>query len=69
MSSEDVYESLRIAWEKHVLKLVSEGKCHLSGSEVFVDLYGYLCLEKDLFVVPFCFAREKMVKIIWKFVL
>lgn len=33
--------SLRIAWEKHVLKLVSEGKCHLSGSEVFVDLYGF----------------------------
>lgn len=27
--------------KKHILKLVSEGKCHLSGSDIFVDLYGF----------------------------
>lgn len=47
-------------------KMPSEWKWRFCG---FVWILTYLYLEKYLFVVPFCFAREKMVKIIWKLVL
>lgn len=47
-------------------KMSSEWKWSFCG---FVWILTYLYLEKDLFVVPFCFARKKLVKIIWKLVL